>query len=180
MKMSRVSWSRSHHVIVAICLLASILFLPYAYNSASDALAGAWATRFRILITLLMTAGASFICAALLGFVFAVGHEPTDNGRMPSRPVYGSNLTQLSNWLTALVVGVSLVSFEEISVGLRGLSVDLARTGTGFGNEWPLILSVILFYAACGFLSGVLFTLLEFPTLLHGKESLELQPGIDQ
>jgi hypothetical protein len=171
MKISRVTWSRSHHIIVAICIAAAILFVPYAYNSASDALAGAWATRFRILITLLMTAGASFVCAALLGFIFAVGHEPIDKDPASNRPLYGSNLTQLSNWLTALVVGVSLVSFEEISVGLHGLSADLAKTGTGFGNEWPLILSVILFYAACGFLSGVLFTLLELPTLLHGKES---------
>lgn len=172
MRLKLPPWARSYPLIIITCVAIALLFVPYAYVSGDPNLPGVtpygvWSYRFGILAALWMTAGASFVCAALVGFIVAVGHEPAANSAR-----YGANLTQLSNWITGLVVGLGLVQFGEISDALRDFSMEIAALGTSSGTGWPLVLSLILFYAASGFLSGALFTVFDFPRLLERKRSL--------
>jgi hypothetical protein len=131
---------------------------------------GSWS----VFAVALLVAGAAFAGGALLGFLFgiprllategtAAGQAFDDGVATQSdrhRPVYrtNTNLEQISDWLTKILVGVGLVQLGEITSGTRTL-VDFLSPALGNNASSPgFALAVLFLYTISGFLIVYLMT----------------------
>jgi hypothetical protein len=166
-------------------LLCGFQFLAHEAGSARVA--------FGVLGAAAVTACAASVVGTLLGFIFAIPRaqprEPREgapsepapaNGAAPaatrtSRAVLGvnTNLEEISDWLTKIIVGMGLVNLEKIPAQLRGLG---AYFGASFGDlpgRESLALALLLLFGTSGFLMGYLLTRL----YLAGAFSRAMSPG---
>ncbi len=100
-------------------------------------------------------------CGGLLGFLFGVpkveqGEKKNSSDATASeyRQTVNTNLTEISNWLTKIIVGVSLVQMNQIPGAFQSLVQYLATPG----NKPGMIGGVLVFFGVTGFLSGYLLT----------------------
>lgn len=125
-----------------------------------------------------MVAGASLLVGGLLGFLFGIPrtlqHDPAESvtaaeaalGDDSDRHVNyraNTNLEQISDWLTKILVGVGLTQINQIPGTFREIGNAVA---IGLGNSESshiFALSAILFFLICGFLFGYLWTRLFLP-----------------
>jgi uncharacterized membrane protein len=96
---------------------------------------------------------------ALIGFLFAVPRVNPEV-RANSALVTNTNIEQVSDWLTKILVGVGLINFKDIGRFLDRLSGDLASS---LGTEAtpvskPLALSLIVYFFVIGLIQGYLLT----------------------
>lgn len=72
-----------------------------------------------------------------------------------------TNLEQVSDWLTKIIVGVGLTKLSVIPRKLEGLAYYIAagmRTGTSVSpSQEPFALAICLYFSSCGFLFGFLW-----------------------
>jgi uncharacterized membrane protein/uncharacterized protein YneF (UPF0154 family) len=112
---------------------------------------------------------------ALIGFLFAV---PRVNpaAKSNSTLVTNTNIEQVSDWLTKILVGVGLINFKEIGDFLDRQAGELA---TSLGTDAapvgkPFALSLIVYFFVVGLIQGYLLT------RLFLSRQLELQaPDLD-
>jgi len=163
-----------------------------------------WATGdlLRILGTGVLVAGAALLSGFLFGFIFGIprvggekattrtanGPNGTNAGTSEANLNHittNSNLVEISDWLTKILVGVGLVELSSfprrlgelshyLGIGLRpafcggGACADFATGGEAVG------LAIVVFYFTLGFLWGYVWTLLYFQRDLGGLvEKLE-------
>lgn len=166
-------------------LLCGFQFLAHKEGSARLA--------FGVLGAAAVTACAASVVGTLLGFIFAIpraqprdpregvsAEPPPADGATPpatrnSRSMLGvnTNLEEISDWLTKIIVGMGLVNLEKIPTQLRGLG---AYFGASFGDipgRESLALALLLLFGTSGFLMGYLLTRL----YLAGAFSRALSPG---
>lgn len=114
--------------------------------------------------TSLLVALAALVAGALLGFLFgiprALQQSPGADERNSNSINYtvNTNLEQISDWLTKILVGVGLIQPGSISRGFTRLTVAI---GASIGPKpvGPLIAGAdILFFSVWGFLLGYLLT----------------------
>lgn len=119
---------------------------------------------FEVLPFSLLVAGGFSVLGALMGFLFAIprslsnphaaverdgksGHDGLDYST-------NTNLEEISDWLTKILVGVGLTQLIRAPDFLRALSIHL---GKGVGGA-DFALSIILFFTPLGFMFGYLWT----------------------
>jgi uncharacterized membrane protein len=112
---------------------------------------------------------------ALIGFLFAV---PRVNPEIKTNSflVTNTNIEQVSDWLTKILVGVGLINFKEIGQFLDGLSDKLAPS---LGTEAapvgkPFALSLIVYFFVVGLIQGYLLT-----RLFLFKQFVLQTPGVE-
>ncbi|MES2669692.1 MAG: pYEATS domain-containing protein [Pseudomonadota bacterium] len=112
---------------------------------------------------------------AALGFLFgiprsvAAGAQPSgDAGAQAARAGYAqnTNLEQISDWLTKIVVGVGLVEAKPIAEGFERLSAN-AAAAWNLANGATTAGAIMLVGAVVGFLSCYVWTRTEFITSLQ-------------
>ncbi len=64
-----------------------------------------------------------------------------------------NNLTEISDWLTKIIVGLTLVNLAKIPPLLRQLAT-IINNGTGAGSDFGLGLAIVLCFFSLGFLLG--------------------------
>jgi hypothetical protein len=118
----------------------------------------------------LLVAGASVLIGGFVGFIFGIprtlqgGGEATPEAEargVAYRP--NTNLEQISDWLTKILVGIGLIQLGKAPAQLARLADSLAP---GFGNasgSESFALTVVLYFAVSGFLFGFLWTRLFLP-----------------
>ena len=83
-----------------------------------------------------------------------------DNSNSQSRLVTNTNIEQVSDWLTKILVGVGLINFKEISGFIDRLSDLLAASlktqGAPAGKA--MALSLIVYFFVVGLIQGYLLT----------------------
>jgi hypothetical protein len=94
----------------------------------------------------LMLAGAALLVGGTLGFLFGVPRtltgerlpDATLNGARAAAPGYGANtnLEQISDWLTKILVGIGVAQFGVIVAGARRLFTALAPSLGGEAAKW--------------------------------------------
>lgn len=124
----------------------------------------------------LILAGACILIGALVGFLFGIPRRLQEDGGQPvadtvegktnyrgvgsSRLGYrvNTNLEQISDWLTKILVGVGLTQLGEIPEGLQSISVYFGQAfgGTGVGENFAS--AVVVYFLTGGFLFGYLWT----------------------
>ncbi|WP_425618554.1 hypothetical protein NA78x_002263 [Anatilimnocola sp. NA78] len=109
-------------------------------------------------------AASALACGALLGFLFGVPKvhqadlQAKDGGPAVDEPRYrqlvNTNVEEISDWLTKIIVGVGLVQLTQIPPNFQRLAEYLAadQYDPGFAG------GLVAFFAVTGFLSGYLLT----------------------
>jgi uncharacterized protein YneF (UPF0154 family) len=96
---------------------------------------------------------------ALIGFLFAVPRV-NPNVKSGSSLVANTNIEQVSDWLTKILVGVGLINFKDIGRFVDRLADELAPSlGTLAAPVGkPLALSLIVYFFVVGLIQGYLLT----------------------
>jgi hypothetical protein len=110
---------------------------------------GVWAPRYWPLSVL--CSGAFMAIGWAIGFLFGVPRaSATDT-------TTNTNLEQISDWLTKVLVGVGLTQLQKIPVELGLLANYIAKDyGPSASNVFAL--SMVLYFSSLGFLTGYLIT----------------------
>lgn len=170
-------WARlGLRINLVLCVFA---ILGYALTQSS------WGTTFRTASLGLLLASASFLVGALLGFLFGIpgtlqsnatpapaapaaagagaetaeDDEPAPAARV-REPAYRSNtsLEQISDWLTKILVGLSLTQWDELRDGFQKM-VEYAAPAFGPSQFREVFVGgTIVLAAICGFFASYLPT----------------------
>lgn len=117
----------------------------------------------------LVVAGAAAVLGAALGFLFGVprmrgGDQPKEAG--PGAYVPNTNLEQVSDWLTKVLLGVGLTQLGSLGERLEQLGRTLAPVLGGEDGAAPFAAALVLYFLLFGFLAGWLVTRLLLPQVL--------------
>ena len=153
---------------------------------------GSWIRCTEIIGAGLLIATASFMVGTLLGFVFAIpralqgqrSETPTDQPRSTPDYQVNTNLEQISDWLTKILVGVGLVQLAKVPDYARKLGRSLAPCLGDAPCSAAIAVTLVVAFLVFGFLTGYLVTRLYVTGALKraeggGKKDVEPPSGID-
>jgi hypothetical protein len=134
----------------------------------------------------LLIGGASFVVGALLGFLFGIPRAlRTDDSITAAELARGqryagnSNLEQISDWLTKILIGAGLVQLGVLVGQIGDLSNSL---GDALGTDTAadtVALALTLYFFGSGFLVIYLYTRLDFGPLIARTEE-DYSPPVPQ
>jgi len=166
-----ITWT----IVTSIILAACVLF--FFRDSKSYAL-----------FTVVTVVGAFYVSGSIIGFIFAVPKSfqnntvpvVTNDGKSDSRINYRDNtsLEEISDWLTKIIIGLSLTQFGELQRLIREAATYIAaalQTATAPPTSsdvkfLPFCYALIVLYSAIGMVCGYLWTRIEFPKILRKKD----------
>jgi hypothetical protein len=138
-----------------------------------------------------MVAAASMLAGAFLGFLFGVprtlqksgdddaSSKPSESDKTsPYRP--NTNLEQISDWLTKILVGAGLTQISGIRQWLRDVGTSLAPGFGGSENARVFAIATVLYYLFDGFLIGYLWTRLYLAGAMQEADVATLTRRIDE
>lgn len=111
-----------------------------------------------------LAAGASLSVGAALGFLFGIPRAVSESNREQSMldgcPSYqvNTNLEQVSDWLTKIIVGVGLVEATTIVGHLKAASKQLALAMGGESVPPSLAGAILIYFSIIGFMLCYLWT----------------------
>jgi hypothetical protein len=145
-------------------LTFSLLALSVSLGFATLALCHVPATALAFL-----WAAACLAIGCLLGFLFGIPRAASDpqydRSKAPNRPrfVANTNIEQISDWLTKLLVGAGLIEFKgaprALDEAARYIAAGLAKDPQQFVQ---VAAAILIFFPAWGFLGGYLLTRMFF------------------
>jgi tetratricopeptide (TPR) repeat protein len=146
------------------CGAAAILF---ALSAAT------WLSFVAVLGTALAVSLAAMVAGSLVGFLFGIPR--TLQQELPSaeqtRYLANTNLEQISDWLTKILIGVGLTQITQIPRCIWSLSERLAPGLGGLPGSAGFAVSLLTFFSVSGFLWGYLWTRIYFRKVLIAAES---------
>jgi hypothetical protein len=156
-------------------------------------------SEFRSVLSVgIVTALACLVVGGLLGFLFGIPRTlqtdrssvPDTNGGKSERETSyqaNTNLEQISDWLTKILVGLGLTQIGPISSAAQSLVTNLSRGLGGTETSTAFAATSVLFYLTCGFLMGYLWTRLYLASALAqadvdtlGKRITKVEEKADQ
>ncbi|MFE6871696.1 hypothetical protein ACFVFS_34775 [Kitasatospora sp. NPDC057692] len=129
----------------------------------------------------LVVACAATLVGGALGFLFGVprvrggaggtGGAPDAGGGEPHGSYApNTNLEQVSDWLTKVLLGVGLTQLGSLGERLDQLGTTLAPALGGGAGTAPFAASLVLYFVLLGFLAGWLLTRLALPRVLSDAD----------
>jgi hypothetical protein len=132
----------------------------------------------------LLISGAAGMLGALTGFLFGIprtlqggdAKTPADGAASGQNPpeaaayVANTNLEQISDWLTKILVGVGLTQLGDAPTKLGAVATKLAPALGADASATALIGSGLVYFAVCGFLFAYLWTRLYLAAALRGAD----------
>ena len=165
-------------IVIGSLLLGCVGMILYTWQSTT------WQEATSIFGVALMISGASLLSGGLLGFLFGIPRrlqrsddsdenvkkaEDMLSNNMEREASYGANtnLEQISDWLTKILVGVGLTQISSLPEALQNYA-GYASPGLGNfpGNE-AFALALLIYYLIGGFLIGYLWTRLALAPALR-------------
>ncbi|ARF79219.1 hypothetical protein ACIG0C_02710 [Kitasatospora aureofaciens] len=123
----------------------------------------------------LVVAGASTVLGGALGFLFGVPRVKSGSGEPQGSYAPNTNLEQVSDWLTKVLLGVGLTQLGSLGERLHKLGASLAPVLGGGDAAAPFAAALVLHFLVLGFLAGWLVTRLALPRVLtETDEALDL------
>jgi tetratricopeptide (TPR) repeat protein len=140
-------------------------------------------------------AGASFVLGFSVGFLFGVPrtvelNDSDSNKNLQTRIQANTNLEQISDWLTKILVGVGLTQILPILRFLKTYVIDILAPGFDLFYDGKTIdykpsslaisitIAVTSYFTISGFVLGYFYTVLIFSKSL--KDNYELEAKIDK
>ena len=159
-----------------IAMVMGIITICVVAGSAKPPAVAGWALG----ASLLLVAFAAAMVGAIIGFLFGVPRFKADNAaqegteRAAANYSPNTNLEQVSDWLTKVIIGATLVELREVPRGLGALSTQVAQL-LGSPPLAAVIGGAIIFFGALGFLWGYLWSSIRI--LRELKKAAELVRG---
>ncbi|MFJ2805808.1 hypothetical protein [Kitasatospora sp. NPDC087271] len=123
----------------------------------------------------LVVAGASTVLGGALGFLFGVPRVRSGSGEPQGSYAPNTNLEQVSDWLTKVLLGVGLTQLGSLGERLHQLGTALAPALGGGDAAVPFAAALVLYFVVFGFLAGWLVTRLALPQVLtDADQALDL------
>ena len=184
-----VRWTRQF--VFFFSVLGMVGLLAYAFSCWFPA---SWPKTQEVVSTFgagLLLAWASFLVGALLGFVFGIpralaktASEREDSQSRRNSLAYNpnTNLEQISDWLTKIIVGVGLIQLTKVPNYAVRLASYFSISSIPGKTVESATLSLIILFVVCGFLAGYLTTRLYVTGALRRAET-EKEPvvgGLDE
>jgi hypothetical protein len=97
-------------------------------------------------------------------FIPSNGSDGSASAEKPWRPPYTSNtnLEEISDWLTKIIVGVGLINLKALPGSLKNLAAYFANLSLCPGGCAPIpessVLAILFYFAVCGFFLAYLLT----------------------
>lgn len=164
-------------VLFALGVPAVLALLIYALTLAPPKAPATGPDTGEVLALGLLTATAAFAVGAILGFLFGIPRsvsaapatsttvatsQTSGDGKSTAAEISAqhfaanTNLEQISDWLTKILVGVGLVQIHQVSGAIEDLAEGLAP---GLGTQgYPVAVTLLISFAITGFVSAYLFT----------------------
>jgi hypothetical protein len=154
------------------------------YSGATTQGRGAFAVGF-------LASGGALAAGAFTGFLFgiprAISGAERPVGSVASGPgaTYrvNTNLEQISDWLTKILVGVGLVQLSEIAAGARNL-IGFVAAGLNPGgpsdSDAVVAASLLLYYCVVGFVVGYVTTRTVLLQLFQKSELIDVEALVVQ
>lgn len=122
---------------------------------------------------LLLTGISSFIIGAGIGFLFGVPKKNDQKKEDNNKYKPNTNLEQVSDWLTKILIGIGLTQLNNIITKLHAVSKEIASGLTAISNESETIFvaSTIIYFLVTGFLIGYLITRLQLSRIFEENDS---------
>jgi hypothetical protein len=133
-----------------------------------------------------LIAGAFAFMGGLVGFLFAIPRSRQDQGAMaiaateinkPSQRLSdyaaNTNLEQVSDWLTKILIGITLTQFGEIEARFKLAGTVLAPALGSSVSARPFTLALMAYFIVWGFFFAYLVTRLWLPKALSRAEREE-------
>lgn len=182
------SRQRQNRVIESFITTIWVLLFIAVLATAAFALGGDGWKYFARFGGLVLLAGGSLLVGGLLGLIFAVPRSNRRNTTSPTAtqgtstlPAYSgnSNLEEISDWLTKMIVGIALIKWREIAQAIGGLRKTFeASLNTAYvSNELAGVggVSLLGVYLGLGFVFGYMWSRVYLPNLLTFAE----RPDVD-
>jgi hypothetical protein len=152
------------------------LFLGAGVVALAIYAVGTTENQARLLGTSLLIASACVAVGGLLGFLFGIPRTLTeqpsprpdladgkstdaaDADNDATRYAVNTNLEQISDWLTKILVGVSLTQLWNLPAFFTDLSIKVSAALGVSANAEALSASLLVYFLVCGFLAGYLLT----------------------
>jgi hypothetical protein len=132
--------------VVPIVVLLGIGSIPI-YAQFVPASYSAW----NVVGSALMFGGAAFLGGGLVGLLFGIPKAATSAAQADSPYTANTNLEQISDWLTKIVVGLTLIELGRIPGALGKLADDMKTPLGGQESSAAFGLALVIFYAVLGF-----------------------------
>jgi hypothetical protein len=176
-----------HRALLAISFMSTLGVITILIFSLGATSSKSFGSIFSTVAVGIVFAGSSMLSGGLVGLLFGIpkklqlgdlmhagGPEVYERSDLPNRALYGANtnLEQISDWLTKILVGVGLVETTKIGHWLDTI-------GTIAGNALadnpsigePFAIALIVYFAITGFLLGYLSAALYLGAALTAAES---------
>ena len=146
---------------------------------------GHWALAVALLGGSVLVAGTFAFLGALIGFVFAIPRSRQDQGvvqqvatvdegaRRLSDYAANTNLEQISDWLTKILVGITLVQFGDMSERFGAAATALSPMLGSNAAARSVALALMTYFMVWGFFFAYLSTRLWLPKALSRAEREE-------
>jgi hypothetical protein len=135
----------------------------------------------------LLTATASFAAGALIGFLFGIPRSAakakaaeagaaTEGEKTAAEAQHflpNTNLEEISDWLTKILVGVGLIQIHQVSGAVDTLASGLQADLGGGSQGYAVAVTLLVAFSVTGFVSGYLFTRLRLQTAFEQALTLK-------
>ena len=132
--------------VVAICI-GTLWIILYSLQAEK------WIQRLPIIGVSATLAGGFLLSGLFVGFIFGVG-KPEEAGKKH----ISTNLEQISEWLTKVIVGAGLAQLASLPTSLANFAAYANPRLGNFKNGEIFAIGILIYFLTCGFLSGYLFT----------------------
>lgn len=123
---------------------------------------------------LLLISLASLLCGAVFGFLFGIprlnkNYDPREDYQRTTKYTPNTNLEDVSDWLTKIIIGVTLTQLTKIPGYLQSLADSILLNNScetldcNFAR--PVIISGVIYFFIAGFITGYFYTRLYLPNL---------------
>lgn len=157
------------NILRIITLVTLIIFLCFYFYFQENGI-------FEV-FTILSVLGAFYLGGCAIGFLFAipksVQRTQFSNVDSVQKGMYNdnTNLEEISDWLTKIIVGVSLTQFNQLRIYLQSAAEGIGaaiKSGTINSSQDFYVFSycIIVFYAIAGMIIGYMWSRIDFPKIL--------------
>lgn len=147
---------RAWSVVLTVSVLAGLgIMVLFAIGRGNG-----WKSALQLAANSLILGGAALLVGGLLGFLFAIPRRDTDRPAESNGSHYSANtnLEQISDWLTKILVGVGLTQMREIGATLSSVAYFFAPALAGDAQAQPFALCVIVYFSTSGFMFAYLWS----------------------
>jgi hypothetical protein len=140
--LARSLWERNSTGLIAVLLTVPALFLAGRHDLRHWQVTILWSGVF------LMVGG-------MIGFLFGVpsARPQTDASPAEAHLQINTNLEQISDWLTKILIGLALVNLKDLPDQLGRLTAYVAKGLDGATDE-QFVAALVFYFGAAGFLLG--------------------------